>query len=86
MQISNQGCSTKDFRFEITGFRPIDHAIVTAGGISTKEINPNTMESKLVKGLYIVGEVMDIQADTGGYNLQAAFSTGRVAGSSVMLT
>jgi predicted Rossmann fold flavoprotein len=70
----------KDFRFEIIGYRPIEEAIVTAGGVATKEINPHTMESKIVKGLYIVGEVLDIQGDTGGFNFQAAFSTGWVAG------
>ncbi len=62
-----------------TGTRPIEEAIVTAGGVSVKEINASTMESKLVKGLYFAGEVMDIHAYTGGYNLQAAFSTGRAA-------
>ena len=70
----------KDFRFEIIGYRPIEEAIVTAGGVATKEISPHTMESKIVKGLYIVGEVLDIQGDTGGFNFQAAFSTGWVAG------
>ena len=70
----------KDFRFEITGYRPLEEAIVTAGGVATREINPHTMESKIVKGRYIVGEVLDIQGDTGGYNLQAAFSTGWAAG------
>lgn len=73
----------KDFRFEIIGYRPIEEAIVTAGGVATKEINPHTMESKIVKGLYIVGEVLDIQGDTGGFNLQAAFSTGWMAGEAV---
>lgn len=66
----------------ITGTRPIDEAIVTAGGISVKEIQSSTMESKLVKGLYFGGEVMDIHAFTGGFNLQAAFSTGWVAAES----
>lgn len=61
------------------GLRPVEEAIVTAGGISLKEFNPKTMESKLVKGLYGAGEVLDIDAFTGGYNLQAAFSTGYVA-------
>ncbi len=64
----------------ITGTRPVEEAIVTAGGVSVKEIDPATMESKLVSGLYFAGEVMDIDAFTGGYNLQAAFSTGYVAG------
>jgi len=70
----------KDFRLEITGHRPIEEAIITAGGVNTKEINPRTMESLLVKRLYFAGEVLDIDADTGGYNLQAAFSTGWLAG------
>lgn len=63
----------------VNGLRPVEEAIVTAGGISLKEFNPKTMESKLVKGLYGAGEVLDIDAFTGGYNLQAAFSTGYVA-------
>ena len=63
----------------VKGLRPVEEAIVTAGGISFKEFNPKTMESKLVKGLYGAGEVLDIDAFTGGYNLQAAFSTGYVA-------
>jgi predicted Rossmann fold flavoprotein len=72
----------RDFRLTIVGHRPIAEAIVTAGGVSTREIDPRTMESRLVKGLYFCGEVLDIIADTGGYNLQAAFSTGYVAGQS----
>ena len=72
----------KDFRLKVTGHRPFSEAIITAGGINTKEIDPRTMESRFTKGLYIVGELLDIQADTGGYNLQAAFSTGWVAGGS----
>ena len=60
--------------------RPLDEAIVTAGGVSTKEINPKTMESKLVPGLYLAGEVVDVDGFTGGYNLQAAFSMGAAAG------
>lgn len=63
----------------VKGLRPVEEAIVTAGGISLQEFNPKTMESKLVKGLYGAGEVLDIDAFTGGYNLQAAFSTGYVA-------
>lgn len=70
----------KDLRLEVTGFRPFTEAIITAGGVDTREINPNTMESKLIEGLYIAGELLDIQGDTGGYNLQAAFSTGWLAG------
>ena len=73
----------KDFRIEVSGYRSYDEAIITAGGVSLKEINPTTMESKIVKGLFLVGELLDLQADTGGYNLQAAFSTGWVAGASV---
>jgi predicted Rossmann fold flavoprotein len=70
----------KEFSFEVTGYRSFDEAIVTSGGVSIQEINPQTMESKLVKGLYFAGELIDIDADTGGFNLQAAFSTGWVAG------
>lgn len=72
----------KDWRLPIIGHRPLAEAIVTAGGVDTAEINPRTMESRLVRGLYFAGEVLDIQADTGGYNLQAAFSTGWLAGRS----
>lgn len=72
----------KDFRLEVVGFRPFAEAIVTAGGIDTKEIDPRTMESRLTKGLFLAGELLDIQGDTGGYNLQAAFSTGWLAGRS----
>ena len=74
---------TKDFRLTVTGFRPYDEAIITSGGVSTKEINPSTMESKMCKGLYFCGEVIDVDAYTGGFNLQIAFSTGRLAGNSV---
>lgn len=70
----------KAFTVSITGTRPIAEAIVTAGGVSLKEIDPKTMESKLIKGLFFAGEVMDIDGYTGGYNLQAAFSTGYAAG------
>ena len=69
-------------QYAVTGHRPLAEALVTAGGVSLKEINPYTMESRLVPGLYFAGEILDLQADTGGYNLQAAFSTGAVAGSS----
>jgi predicted Rossmann fold flavoprotein len=72
----------KDFRLNVTGFRPFTEAIITAGGVDTREVNPRTMESKLIKGLYLAGELLDIQGDTGGYNLQAAFSTGWLAGRS----
>lgn len=70
----------KNFTINIKGFRPIEEAIVTSGGVSTKEINPKTMESKLCKGLYFAGEVIDTDAYTGGFNLQIAFSTGYLAG------
>jgi predicted Rossmann fold flavoprotein len=70
----------KSFSVSVSGFRPIEEAIVTKGGISTKEINPKTMESKLCSGLYFAGEVIDVDAYTGGYNLQIAFSTGALAG------
>ncbi len=70
----------KGFRLEVTGHRPMAEAIVTAGGVSTREIDPRTMESRLCNGLYVTGELLDIQANTGGYNLQAAFSTGWLAG------
>ena len=70
----------KDFRMEIVGHADFDEAIVTAGGVKTGEIDPYTMESRIVDSLYIVGELLDLQADTGGYNLQAAFSTGWLAG------
>ncbi|HEY3425075.1 MAG TPA: NAD(P)/FAD-dependent oxidoreductase [Negativicutes bacterium] len=66
--------------FTITGTRPISEAVVTAGGVTIKEINPSTMESKLISGLYFAGEVIDIDGYTGGFNLQAAFSTGYVSG------
>ena len=67
---------------EITKARPIEEAIVTAGGINIKEIDPRTMESKIMPGLYFAGEVIDIHGNTGGFNLQAAFSTGYIAGKS----
>lgn len=72
----------KNFRLEVTGYRPFAEAIITAGGIDTREIDPRTMESRKTKGLFIAGELLDIQGDTGGYNLQAAFSTGWLAGRS----
>ena len=70
----------KNFTIVITGFRPIDEAIVTSGGINIKEINPKTMESKIVNGLFFAGEIIDVDAYTGGFNLQIAYSTGFVAG------
>ncbi len=70
----------KNFTLEINGTRPINEAIITSGGVSVKEINPKTMESKLVPGLYFAGEVIDVDAYTGGFNLQIAYSTGYLAG------
>jgi len=70
----------KNFSVPIIGTRPLSEAIVTAGGVSTKEINPKTFESKIIKGLFFAGEVIDVDGYTGGYNLQAAFSSGFVAG------
>ena len=70
----------KNLELTIQGFRSIEEAIVTAGGVSIKEINPRTMESKIVDGLYFAGEVIDVDAYTGGFNLQIAYSTGYTAG------
>lgn len=70
----------KNFSLIIKGFRPVEEAIITSGGINIKEINPSTMESKLVKNLYFAGEIIDVDAYTGGFNLQIAYSTGVVAG------
>ncbi len=70
----------KGFTIPLSGFRPIEEAIVTSGGVRTAELNPKTMESKLVHGLYFAGEVIDCDAYTGGFNLQIAWSTGRLAG------
>lgn len=75
----------KDFRLEVSGHRPFTEAIVTAGGVDLKEVDPRTMESLKAPGLYLAGEVLDLQGDTGGYNLQAAFSTGWLAGRSAAL-
>ena len=72
----------KDFRLEVTGHRPFSEALITAGGVDTREVDPRTMESRKIQGLFFAGEILDIQADTGGYNLQAAFSTGWLAGRS----
>lgn len=69
-----------DLRFAISGFRPMSEAIVTKGGISVREINPKTMESKVCPGLFVAGEVLDVDAYTGGFNLQIAFATGVLAG------
>lgn len=70
----------KDFTMTLTGLRGYKEAIITKGGVSVKEIDPGTMESKLVKGLYFAGEILDLDAVTGGYNLQIAWSTGYMAG------
>ena len=75
----------KDFRLEVSGYRPFTQAIITAGGVNTDEVDPRTMASRLVEGLFFAGEVLDIDADTGGYNLQAAFSTGWLAGRAAAL-
>ena len=73
----------KDFTIIPKAFRPINEAIVTAGGVSVKQVDPKTMESKLCRGLYFAGEVLDLDAYTGGFNLQIAFSTGFAAGTHV---
>jgi len=73
----------KNFTMTLTGLRPIDEGIITKGGVNVKEIDPSTMESKLVKNLYFAGEVLDSDGITGGFNLQIAWSTGALAGASV---
>lgn len=73
----------KNFKVTVKGFRPIDEAIVTSGGVKVSEIDPKTMQSKLLSGLFFAGEVIDVDAYTGGFNLQIAFSTGRLAGENV---
>ena len=75
----------KSWRLNITRSRPIQEAMITRGGVSLKDINPRTLESRLIKGLYFCGEMIDVDADTGGFNLQAAFSTGYLAGESAAL-
>lgn len=75
----------KGLTLNIKDFRPIEEAIITSGGVNTKEINPKTMESKLLKGLYFAGEVIDVDAYTGGFNLQIAFSTGHLAGEMISI-
>jgi hypothetical protein len=75
----------KHFRLQVSQTRPIEEAMVTRGGVSLKDIDPRTMESRLIKGLYFAGEMIDVEADTGGFNLQAAFSTGYLAGESAAL-
>ncbi len=76
----------KKFPLEVVGTRPLSEGMVTCGGVSLKDINPRTMESRIIKGLYFAGEIMDIDADTGGFNLQSAFSTGYLAGESAALS
>lgn len=73
----------KDFRLQITGTRPVEEAIITTGGVDVREVSPRTMESKLVRGLYFAGEVLDVDAYTGGFNLQIAWSTANVAANSI---
>ena len=73
----------KAFPIDITGKRPVSEAIITSGGVKVSEIDPKTMESKLVTGLYFAGEIIDCDAYTGGFNLQIAWATGRAAGNSV---
>ena len=75
----------KGWRLNIASARPIEEGMITQGGVSLKDINPRTMESRLIKGLYFCGEMIDVDADTGGFNLQAAFSTGYLAGESAAL-
>ena len=70
----------KALPLHITNFRPIEEAIITSGGISVKEIDPKTMQSKIINGLFLAGEIIDVDAYTGGFNLQIAFSTGFTAG------
>lgn len=74
---------TKGLKMQVAGLRDYSEAVITQGGIKVKEVNPSTMESKLVKGLYFAGELLDLDAVTGGFNLQIAWSTGHLAGSSI---
>ena len=78
-----RGLLFQHFPGRVSGTRPFVEAIITAGGVATGEVNPRTMESKLVHGLYFAGEVLDLDAYTGGFNLQIAWSTGYVAGCAV---
>ena len=75
----------KNWEFRIAGYVGYERCVVTAGGVATEEVSQKTMESKLVPGLYFAGEVLDLDGDTGGYNLQTAFSTGFLAGRSAAL-
>jgi len=72
----------KDFSVSLSGTRPVEEAIITAGGVKVSEIDPKTMESKLISGLFVAGELLDLNAYTGGFNLQIAWTTGYVAGCS----
>lgn len=72
----------KGLRFTVSGYRPLREAIITAGGVSLSEVDPKTMQSRICPGLFLAGEVLDMDADTGGFNLQAALSTGYLAGMS----
>jgi len=74
----------KDLRLTVTGTRPIDEAVVTSGGVDVREVDPPTMESKLIKNLYFAGEVLDLDAYTGGYNLQIAFCTAVAAARAII--
>lgn len=78
------GYLLKNLTCTIKGTRPIEEAIITSGGVAVNEINPKTMESKICKGLYFAGELIDVDAYTGGFNLQIAFSTGVLAGKSML--
>lgn len=80
LEIENLACRLKEWRFRIEGYKGYERAVVTAGGVSLKEVSPKTMESKTKPGLFLAGEVLDLDGDTGGYNLQIAFSTGALAG------
>jgi predicted flavoprotein YhiN len=73
----------KNLEFTLTGLRGFNEAIITQGGVSVRDVDPSTMESKKVSGLYFAGEVLDLDAVTGGFNLQIAWSTGHLAGMSV---
>ena len=73
----------KELVFPVSATRPLEEGIVTSGGVKLKEVDPKTMRSKIVPNLFITGETLDLSADTGGYNLQAAFSTGYLAGSQI---
>jgi predicted flavoprotein YhiN len=77
------GTAIKGFTLHASAMRPIAEAIVTRGGVSVKEVNPNTMESKKIRGLYFAGELLDVDAYTGGYNLQIAFATGFAAAAAI---